>query len=231
MPLHAAKPVEAGWTAALASALDRLPSRFPSGALGYLTATSKVERPVCDAVAHMLHEKHGSDGIMVAREWIGRRDLAIVQGSRTLVDIEAKALYSLDVVRDSHRRKFLSGLKFGHAKDVHRLIPVIDSGGLAYLLSLVTHPGGLVPRNLYGVIAYADLHNRTLARFPDANSLQAHAQRWGDDLSSWGPLAHHVHHDLGTVYGVGFFLDCYLVGPLGSRALANLASIEAGTAT
>ena len=78
----------------IGDALTALLGCFPVGALAYITAMSKAENPVRDAIALFIHERIHTAGYAVAREWLNRRDLAVVdRGGAAAVQLEAKALY------------------------------------------------------------------------------------------------------------------------------------------
>jgi hypothetical protein len=145
----------AGWAALIGDALTALPGFFPVGALAYITATSKAENPVRDAIAFFIHERVRTAGYAVAREWLKRRDLAVLdQGGAAAVQLEAKALYGFDVLSCRRRASFLTGMKFGHGKDVVSLRPAVADGQACFLLSLVTHPMAPIPSGLLQVIKY-----------------------------------------------------------------------------
>lgn len=212
------------WHSMTVAGIQALPDRFLPGTLGYLTATSKVEGPVRDALATYFYEHLGSEW-PVAREWTDRRDLAILHRGEPMMELEAKALYGFDVLQQWHRRDYLLGWR-GHAGDVLGMAETIKSSGTAYLLSIVTHPMSAIPTELQAVIKYGDKgHNSTLAGLGNGERLYAAAQRWGTDLGYWGEVTDVVSHELGDVYGVPFRLDLHLVGPLSMQALERMLAL------
>lgn len=53
----------------LLSSLNHVIERFEKNELAYLALTSKIEFPIRDKWAFLLHEKLSPTGIIVAREW------------------------------------------------------------------------------------------------------------------------------------------------------------------
>ncbi len=143
-----------------------------------------------------------------------------------VIEVEAKALYTLDVLTAGRNKDFLWRRK-GHGGDVLKMKPAIDAGRACYLLSLVTHLDGSVPPKDWPVIKYASLHNGVARRFASGPAMSQAASRWSEDLSAWGNVASENHFDLGEVYGVGVALRTYLVGPLGEQALMQLSELIA----
>jgi hypothetical protein len=201
------------WGTELMAALGAVPGQFPPGALAYLTATSKVEFPVRDAVASFLHTRHGERGLFVAREWRERRDLAVLDtAGNPVVQLEAKALYGFDVSNQRTRTAFLTGTRFGLAKDAASLAAPAASGQACFLLTILTHPMGEIPHVDYSVVKYAAAFNRALrVADGDPEVLLRASERWSDDLLMYGRLVGQVRHEIGPAFGVGWVLDCHLV--------------------
>jgi hypothetical protein len=210
----------ADWAQFLARAMDSLPQCFPDGALAYLTATSKVEGPVRNAIAYFIHQRVAEWGLRVAREYRidgTSRDITVLDRTNTAtLELEAKAMYSFDVI-DS-RDVFLKGEAW-HGGDAKKLQAAVARGEACFLLSLVTHLMAHVPDELLSVIKYAGKrreHNDVLHRYNGSpEAMYEASQKWGQALAGEykTPLAH-VPHKLGDVYGIPIRLDCYLVGPL-----------------
>lgn len=203
------------WTALLAEALEYLPSRFLPGELAYLAATSKVENPIRDAVAFYLHERlRDLPGCMVAREY-RRRDLAVLVDGLPVMELEAKALYGLNVLSAASNAEYLTRWHGNDAKSLQQT-PTTSS---CFLLSVVTHPMCQIGPGLWPVIKYARHYNAALkAAGGSPEAMLRQADRWETDLKQHGPVACTVRLDLGAVWGIGFRLGCYLVGPLAHGA-------------
>jgi len=201
--------------------MEALPRCFPDGGLAYLTATSKVENPVRDAIAYFMHERVGSSGHKVAREYQSdatSRDLAVLDAKgAAVVELEAKAMYSFNVI--NRPDELLTGEEW-HGGDFKKLHAAIAREEACFLLSLVTHLMARVPDELLLIIKYArksGQHNDVLGRqFAGSSTAMYEAsQHWGEDLKrEFQASVEHVPHELEAVYGVPIQLDCYLVGPL-----------------
>jgi hypothetical protein len=211
-----------GWAQLLARAIDSLPHCFPDGALAYLTATSKVEDPVRDAIAYFIHQHVSASGHKVGREYQidgSSRDLAVLDpDGAAVVELEAKAMYSFNVI--NRPDELLKGERW-HGGDASKLQAAMAARGDAcFLLSLVTHLMTRVPEELLPVIKYARMsgeHNSVLRRrfngLPE--DMYEASQQWAGALEvEFHASVRHSPHELGEVYGVPVLLDCYLVGPL-----------------
>jgi hypothetical protein len=213
------------WSVLLGVAVRSL-ERRPPGELAYLTATSKVEAPVRDAVAFALHERLWPDGYVIAREFPmdprepvqpgtarSRCDIAVLPpgGPHVLpvAEVEAKVLYGCNVMSPGGCAGYLGQ----HKRDADKLA---SSPAAGFLLSLVTHPMARIPDRLFSVVKYPNAHNRAVTRLGSAEELYVAArQKWLKELRAlWSAAVHLADLQLGPVYGVAFTLGCYLVGPL-----------------
>jgi hypothetical protein len=80
----------------LAEWLEAAAASFAPGELAYLALTSKVERPLQDRLAWLLHT--GLPGLVVSREWRVTDTVILSAGAQSpLVLLEAKAMYPFDV--------------------------------------------------------------------------------------------------------------------------------------
>src|SRR5258707_10122798 len=91
--------------------MDALPERIPH--LAPLTAAGKVENRMRNAIASFLRDHVRADGYTVRTNYPAReldrdeelRDLAVLDGNDTTVlELEAKAIYSFDVLDEGRRR-------------------------------------------------------------------------------------------------------------------------------
>ena len=82
--------------------LEAAAASFAPGELAYLALTSKIERPLQDRLAWLLHTR--LPDLVVSREWRAT-DIAILSAGAEspLVLLEAKAMYSFDVAWNTAR--------------------------------------------------------------------------------------------------------------------------------
>jgi len=122
----------------LAEWLEAAAASFAPGELAYLALTSKIERPLQDRLAWLLHTR--PPALVVSREWRAT-DIAILSAGAEspLVLLEAKAMYSFDVPWE-HRagatadpRLMQQDIAKARALDPHGTADV-------YALALAAHP-------------------------------------------------------------------------------------------
>jgi hypothetical protein len=121
------------WATLLGEALDALPSRFPPGALAALLATGKNENRLRDAIASFLRGQVQAEGYEVSTTYRtsdrGKpeiRDLAVFdRAGNPVVELEAKAMYSFDVI--AAPAVFLHDERW-HGGDMARLRPAVARG-------------------------------------------------------------------------------------------------------
>jgi hypothetical protein len=93
-------------TPTIVSALQKLSEAFQPDELAYLALTQKVEHAIRDKLAFNLHQKLNSNSsLLVCREWF-RRDLAIVQDGKPRLILEAKAIYTFDIIKSGSQHSF-----------------------------------------------------------------------------------------------------------------------------
>ena len=208
---EAAQPTSAELWESLLDAVRALPDMFRPGQLALLTATSKVEGPVRDALATFLHERYG-DELVVGRE-VSRGDLSVLRPDGSFVMRgEHKALYAFDAVTPRKVKDYL----FAMEADYDKLHDVQQKGELQYVLSTMTWLGPGVPSVLEGrVIKYADMQRRTLARLNLTHAaLRTRAVAdWTTTLKRLCPEPEPVLHftfDVGPFHGVDIGLDVHI---------------------
>lgn len=156
-------------TPCVANALDQVAHCFQKNEdeLAYLALTQKIEHAIRDKLAFVLHQQLREDpSLLVCREW-NRRDLAIVQHSLPRLILEAKAIYSFDIVKTGALHPFPELVEEDLQKaaqwseDASREHPLETLG-----LVVATHPHnkpGSVNRQAFkyygGVTKYADESN------------------------------------------------------------------------
>ncbi|MGY1601663.1 hypothetical protein [Geodermatophilus sp. SYSU D00815] len=205
----------AQWSMLLADCLHRLPGSMGPQRLGYLAATSKVEAPVRDELAFLLHEEVSPRGWQVCREWPpGRRDLAVVDAQgQPLMELEAKALYGFDAASPTKAKSYLDGTKSSHGLDVAKMSRSIAGGQPCYLLSLLTHLHGTVPAHAMTAVKYAGSHNSAVKTLGSAQAVVDAARTWEKAVAAWGAVAS-VEWPTVEVYEVPVSVTALLVGPL-----------------
>lgn len=177
--------------------------------LAYLAATSKAEHAVRDLLAWQLHGELG-ESWLVAREW-KRRDLSVHErdGAPRLV-LEAKALYTFDVVGHEPRcwSPHLDSLEGDLAK-AKLTAPAAERLALV----VVQHVATTVPPGLAGIVKYRDQINKALAGHGGGRGLWLEAERcargWVDRLGEpcgrGGPST-----VWGRVFGLDVAVRCHL---------------------
>lgn len=95
------------FTQSLIESLDEIESAFQADELAYLALTQKVEHAIRDKFAFKLHKKMSTESpeLLVCREWL-RSDLAILRNDKPALILEAKAVYSFDIVKKGAQHSF-----------------------------------------------------------------------------------------------------------------------------
>ena len=193
--------------ALLRRGVDELKGLFAPGQLAMLTATSKVEKPVRDALASFLHAR--VPGLIVGRE-VARGDLSVATPElRFLLRGEHKALYSFDAVKANKRLEFRGYIE----ADRQKLRKVATPGEIQYLLTTMTWLGPGVPKTLEQVvIKYAGDQRRTQQALSISHDELRNRAReeWkavvadvaGGDVVEW-------FYDVGDYHGVEVGLDIH----------------------
>ncbi|HVV12054.1 hypothetical protein [Amycolatopsis sp.] len=192
---------------ALGAAAAGLNEAFEPGELAFLAVTSKAELPIRDRLAWRVAQDLG-EAFVVTREW-RRADLAILAGSNVVAQVEAKALYSFDVLREAGRRKYLGYLRADRAK-MQALAP-----SDRYLLSVITDVRGEIrPELKRHVVKYAP-GIMTAASSYGADAVRSLATaRWLEDVKTEFGETTVIHLDGGQVWGLDVNVDVFLTGPL-----------------
>jgi hypothetical protein len=133
--------------------MSQLENEYSNEELAYLALTSKVEMPIRDKLAFMLHQRLGDD-LIVSREW-KRVDL-VVSGKddqKCKVMIELKNFYTFDVLNDRMRSIFKKQVEH----DIVKLKKFDQKGEVdKYTIILVTHPKSFIPQELaHPIIKYS----------------------------------------------------------------------------
>lgn len=192
---------------ALRSVVGQLGDVFLPGELAYLAVTSKAELPVRDRLAWRLMADLG-DGYFVAREW-RRADLAVLVGPDPIAQLEAKALYTFDVLTDVGRQAYVNRLLSDAAK--MKILAASDR----YLLSIVTDIQGDIHQDLRRhVVKYSRDIARAAASHGGAVVQSLARSRWLEALTVFEAPTSHTVLDAGEVWGLQVVVEAFLTGPL-----------------
>jgi len=86
--------------------LQSLSGAFLPDELAYLALTQKVEHAFRDSLAFRLHQQiQGMPHLLVCREW-NRTDLAVVDGTQPKLLLEAKAIYTFDILKSGAQHPY-----------------------------------------------------------------------------------------------------------------------------
>lgn len=133
--------------------MQLLGQEFRHNELAYLALTSKVELPIRDRLAYLLHRRFESKcNVEIAREW-KNFDLAVISGGNVpLLLLEIKAMYSFDLFSGNSDTRFPGKVM----KDVNKLRGFQHATAEPDLLSmiLVTRPHVAPAHDLDGIVKY-----------------------------------------------------------------------------
>ncbi|MBA0125529.1 hypothetical protein H0B56_08250 [Haloechinothrix sp. YIM 98757] len=196
---------------ALGVAVAGLTDAFEPGELAFLAVTSKAELPIRDRLAWCLAQDLG-EAFIVTREW-RRADLAILAGSNVVAQVEAKALYSFDVLREAGRQKYLGYLRADAVK-MQALAALATSD--RFLLSIVTDVRGEIrPELMRHVVKYTPGITKAASLYGSDEVRSMAKERWPKGLDqSFGVSTAVTHLDGGVVWGLDVGVDVFLIGPL-----------------
>lgn len=126
----------------LISSLKEVGASFAKSELAYLALTQKVEHAIRDKLAFNLHRRleRESPDLLVCREW-KRADLAVVKCKKPLLVLEAKAIYSFDIVKSGAQHPFPKLVSEDLEKAAkHASSTPPDSPLETFALVIATHP-------------------------------------------------------------------------------------------
>ena len=174
----------------LIRSLSGLAEQFQCDELGYLALTTKIELPLRDRWAFLLHKMLAPHGYCIAREWSpprarNRVDLAILKGGVPKTLVELKAMYTFDAV------KYVNG----NAKLVDELSDDMKvrraqfpSRTDVYGVLLATHPDRIIAREYDSVVKYAAGINRAILRWEGEDHVKGCAKEAVGALTGLGKL-------------------------------------------
>lgn len=129
-------------TRELIASLEEVESAFQQDELAYLALTQKVEHAVRDKLAFKLHQRLSaqSSELLVCREWF-RTDLAVVHNDKPLLLLEAKAVYTFDIVKHGAQHPFPELVAADLEKSAAWTSSAPDGRALeTFALVIATHP-------------------------------------------------------------------------------------------
>ncbi len=140
--------------------LQNISSSFQENELAYLASTTKIELPLRDRWAFVLHQKLNKS-CQVSREW-KRTDLAILKSGKPAVLIELKAMYSFDAALDPND---IGGFTDAMLSDESKALKLALPNTEVYTVLLATHPCGNYLKELDGIVKYVSGINRAVKKF------------------------------------------------------------------
>lgn len=192
---------------ALNESLSGIGSSFQPDELAFLAATSKVELPIRDRLAWNLQRLIGEE-LLVAREW-RRADLAVLAGEGVVAQLEAKALYSFNVLQPANRKAYLDRL----IADAAKMAALAASD--RYLLSMLVDVRGEIRPDLNShVVKYSS--GIAAGIKASGHTVRADASDfWLDELAgTFDCPTEEMQVDGGQVWGLDVSVDLFLTGPL-----------------
>ena len=122
------------WATILSQHLSEIASSYRPNELAYLALTQKVEQTFRDSLAFSLYRALGDSMGLVCREW-RRFDLAVVRDSLPSLLLEAKAIYTFDIVTEGAQHGYPEQLRSDVEKALRRRVPETE----VFTLLLATH--------------------------------------------------------------------------------------------
>lgn len=145
------------------SSVDR---EFRPNELAYLALTTKIENPLRDRWAFMLHRKANAS-LTVAREW-RRTDIAVLENEIPRALIELKAMYTFDAALDQEN---VSGFCDAMEEDQEKAQLLSTRETDIYTALLATHPHSAVQKAHERVIKYRPGINSALRRYGGSDAV------------------------------------------------------------
>jgi hypothetical protein len=139
--------------------LKKVTDHYNQNELAYLALTSKIELPVRDKWAFLLHESLWPE-FVVTKEW-RRTDIAVLQNVIPECLIELKAMYSFDALNGRSLEEYIQKMN----ADEKKAQETSSNNATIYTVLLATHPKSLVPENLKTAIAYSWYINGAFKRY------------------------------------------------------------------
>ena len=142
--------------------LENTVKEFGKDELAFLALTTKIELPLRDRLAYVLHKKLSKQNFIVSREWY-RVDLAILKDNKPKVLVELKAMYTFDAVNENGYYK--SAIVYLKDDMNRRRQSLADKDTNIFGILLATHPKKRIPSKLRGVVKYQQGINGAFKKF------------------------------------------------------------------
>lgn len=189
----------------LMAALASVEHEFGPNELAYLALTCKIELPIRDRLAFMLHRRYQGSHYLVAREW-KRVDLAVLDGEAyPAYLVELKAMYTFDAAADAGRYAKMTVADEGKAFALARADTQV------YSLLLATHVHGVVPERLFDVVKYAAGINTSVRRHQSADHVRERAIAEVAKEHDGRILVNHKELIAGSAFGLDVSVFCWLI--------------------
>lgn len=151
----------------IASSLANLGREFQENELAYLALTTKIELPIRDRLAFILHRQL-NEKFNISREW-KRTDLAILDGQNPRALIELKAMYVFDAALDQSE---ICGYAAAMAQDEIKAKKLATGDTEVYTVLLATHSDSHFPLEMSGIIKYITGINKAFKKYNTAEKIK-----------------------------------------------------------
>jgi hypothetical protein len=197
-------------TTLVISTLKSIENKYSHNELAYLALTQKVEHAVRDKLAYLLHlSLEDKPSLLVCREWL-RADLAIIQHEDPLLVLEAKAIYSFDLINEgceSNIAKLVEddlkkATKFAHTDSIARPLE-------ALALVIATHPNTAPSDDFKQAVKY---HRAVKKHANELNNYQAACSIMDQKMNGF-ELLHSQQISAGSAFGVDVSIFFWLYRP------------------
>jgi hypothetical protein len=168
--------------------------------------------PIRDRLAWLLHLALG-DEFVVSREW-RRADLAVLSHDIAVAQIEAKALYTFDILKEVQSGWTEAGYLGRLERDAEKMAALVHSD--RWLLSLITDVRGAIPHHLGShVVKYTSGITKAIP-YPHELLRDTATRLWVEKLDErfGGDTTTSLRVDGGSVWGLEASVDVFLTGPL-----------------
>lgn len=200
-------------TTTVAELLGELHSSFAPNELAYLALTQKVEHAIRDRLAFALHRRLGENTTpLVCREW-KRFDLAVLDGETPKLLLEAKAMYTFDIVKDGTPYPYPEFLQRDVAKAMNLKAAPSETFPEVLTLLLATHPHDSPSKEYAQAVKYCGDIVKYARRGIDIPQADDEVKR---RLSAHPRAAHSVIPG-GSAFGMRVSVAYWLFGPYVDR--------------
>lgn len=189
--------------------LTGLNSAFAADELAYLALTQKVEWAVRDKLAFGLHSRLCTDpDMLVCREW-NRFDLAVLKNDIPIFLLEAKAIYTFDIVKAGVAHNYPDLLRRDVEKGLARKGTVAQGETEIFTLLLATHPHTPPSRRYASAVKYFGGVNKYATKNITVEQADQEIKR----RLHGHPYAHHGVVTGGRAFEIDASVAYWLFGP------------------